>query len=168
MKQVNITIQKNPKVDELKDLLERSFKTEDSQFGENQIQAVDEWIDISKLVDVIKTDGVLLEARDEDHLLVGMAFVMKQNAITWPDGNKAELLVVAVDPRFRNQGIGARLLKKREEEAKKFGAKKLIVSTHINRKDLTAFYESHEYKQMGILENYFDNGDAVFYYKDLD
>ncbi len=165
--QIDVKVQKDADVEELKDLLQRSFETENPKFKEEQLQDVDEWIDVAEMVSLSKKDGVLLEARNEDNLLVGIAFVMKQNPVTWPDGKKAELLVMAVDPKFRGHGLGSKLLKIREEEAKKFGAKKLILCTHINRVELKDFYEKHGFKQMGVLENYFENGSAVFYYKDL-
>lgn len=50
-----------------------------------------------------------------------------------------------VDPKERRKGVGKKLLKVIEEEAKLKGCNQVILVTDTERKDTQAFYESQGY-----------------------
>jgi ribosomal protein S18 acetylase RimI-like enzyme len=158
---------------ELKNVFERAFSEtladETGYFSENpdkdQNNLID-WFDFDAMIKYLP-HGKLIEARDAVGLLIGAAFVGKQNLISWPDGKKAELFIIGLLPGKEQKGIGSQLLKYCEEEAKVFGAKQLIVNTHSMHPRLHHFYEKNGYKRIGELTNYYANGNATFFAKEL-
>jgi len=161
----------NPQFDELKNVFGKAFdelKDEDQDtFPKNLSQGFSEWFSLEDMVTYLP-HGVLVEARSEDtHALLGAAFVGKQNPISWPDGYKANLFILAVIPSARNQGIGKALLQRCEQEAKRFGAQKLLIDTHVAMEKTSAFYEHQGYHVIGTLKEYYGNGEATFFCKEL-
>lgn len=171
MENVKIVVENSPNIEELTAMLERAFdeleKEDKARFdAENNGQSLREWFGIDELVEYLKYCR-LLEARDKEGKLVGMVLIGKQNPLTWPDGNKVEMFALAVDPGSRKMGLGSLLVKRAEEEAKNVGAKKIILNTHISLEADQRFYERLGYARMGVLKDYYGNGDAVFYGKNL-
>ena len=168
---IQIISQLNPNISELKTFLENAYKeideTDQKRFDEeNANQLIDEWFSTEEMSKYLE-DGNLLEARTESNELVGVAFVGKQNPITWPDGKKTELFVFAVHPEYRRHGLGKKLLMQVEEGAKKLGSVKLILNAHILQKQMHDWYVKNGFTEIGVLRNYYDNGDAKFFSKTL-
>ena len=169
--EVKYEIQENPSLTELSCFLENAFNAltpgDQASFDvENKGQTLKEWLDIDPVKDYLK-HGFLLEARNEDGKLLGIVLFGKQNPISWPDGNKAEMFVLAVDSSTRGLGIGSKLVEMAENAAREMGAKSLILSTHVLLTADHKFYEKLGFVKIGILKEYYGNGDAVFYSKKL-
>ncbi|MEW5805703.1 MAG: N-acetyltransferase [Patescibacteria group bacterium] len=160
-------VQNKPNLKELERLFVAAFSQspDSDKFTPETDQILKEWLDLKELKKYLPY-GTLIEARCQKQL-VGAVFIAKQNPITWPDGRKAEGFILAVLPKFRNRGIGKRLIKMQEIEAKKFGAKKIVINTHVLLKANQKLFQRMGYKKIGILKDYYDNGDAVFFSKDL-
>lgn len=153
----------------LTDAYDELHPDDSKKFTADQAQSLSDWFEILRLEKFTNdSDGVLIEARSDDKELAGIAYVGKENVLSWPDGNKTELYLLAVLPMFRGQGIGQSLIKESEKVAKSMGAKKMIIHTHINMEaDQRLYRDKMGYVQMGILKDYYGNGDAMFFGKDL-
>jgi ribosomal protein S18 acetylase RimI-like enzyme len=166
-----IQTQQHPEIEELKAFIDTAFsiieEAADKKFEEEDSgQSVAEWFATEELANYLDK-GYLLEARNDLGELVGVAFVGKINPITWPDGRKTELFVLAVSPAYRKHGIGTALLKKAEVYAKEMGSKKLLINVHVFQEKTHTFYEKQGYTLIGTLKDYYDNGDAKFFAKVL-
>lgn len=168
---MEIKNQKNPNFQELRDLLIAAYNNlhpEDSaRFSKEQGQSLDEWFSLKDIADY-DYNGSLLEARDERGKLHGVAYVGKENTLSWPDGKKMKLFLLAVLPESRGQGLGQALIRESEKVARSMGAKMLIVDTHILMEaDHRLYRDKMGYEEMGILKSYYGNGDAIFFGKKL-
>lgn len=168
---ISIRVQNSPDISEIKTFIDNAFNEidpEDSKKFQDagNSQSVDEWFSVEEMANYFNK-GKLLEARTEKEELVGLAFIGMQNPVSWPDGKKTELFVLAVSPNHRKQGVGKSLLLKAEEIAKEIGSKKIIVNAHVFQEQTHKWYLKQGYKEMGILKDYYDNGDAKFFCKDL-
>lgn len=163
---MKITISKNFNQQELADFFELAFESllEDPDNQEIH-QTLSEWFDIAQLDKFLK-HGVLIEARADDRL-VGAVIAGKQHSLAWPDGRKIEIVILAVHPGFRQQGIASKLMVEVENYALEMQAKSLIVNTHVDMTEVQNFYKKLGFSEMGTLKNYYDNGDAVFLIKNL-
>ncbi len=156
----------NPVTSELAPFFEKVFYTiengEDFAQEDNQM-TLSEWFSIDDMNKSL-SDGALFEARDDDEL-VGAIYIGKSNPISYPDGHKMELFILAVDSQYEKQGIASRLMIEAERFALEFGAHSILVNTHILMKNIHSFYLKRGFREMGILKNYYENGDAVFFSK---
>lgn len=62
-------------------------------------------------------------------------------------GKTGEILELCVDPDYRNQNIGAKLLYHVEEYAKANHFEEIELSSHMRRKDAHRFYEKNYYQK---------------------
>lgn len=154
---------------ELKKLFSLAFsapvKGDEHSFSDGDNQSLEEWFGINHLKEYLNFCRIIT-ATEED-TLVGAAIIGMQNPLTWPDGNKYELFILAVHPDFRHKGIGSDLLRTAESEASAAGARALLVSVHTDLLNVQNFYKNMNYTLIGKLARYFDNGDAVFFMKKL-
>ncbi len=167
-----IAAQSIPDIRELKTFINDAFKVIDpkdqktfTEAGNGQ-SSIDEWFSVEAMLSYLDK-GKLLEARNDKGQLVGAGFIGMQNPISWPDGKKVELFLIAVSPEYRNQGVGKLLLVEAENMARLMGSKKLIINVHVFQEQTHMWYQRQGYKEMGVLNNYYDNGSAKFFYKDL-
>lgn len=168
---MNIYIQENPNHKEVRELFERAFNEilEDEtgyfthELNQNTLKA---WFDYDEMIKYMKY-GKLVEARNEDNMLIGAGFIAKQHPISWPDGKKAELFIIGVLPGTQRSGLGSIILHKCEEVARNFGASTVIVNAHSMQPQLHAFYQKNGYKLIGELSGYYENGNAKFFTKSL-
>lgn len=169
---MNISIQQqlDPNILELTEFFEQAFSVfnAEDQIDESdeENQSLSEWFDIQELTSQL-SHGFLLEARN-DNKLVGAVFVGKQNLLTWPDGHKMEIVILAVGPSSRGMSVGKNLVKESFIIAKEHGAESLIVNTHQSLISVQTFYTQLGFGQMGRLKDYYANGDAVFLQKSLE
>lgn len=157
-----------PNRGELHDFFEEVFleMADQSNFTPEQDQKLSEWFSVDEMTNY-SPYGKLIEARLESGLLVGAIFIGKQNPISWPDGNKMEIFILGVQKKYRLHDIARQLMKLAEDYAQKLGCKKILVNTHEAMKSIHSFYEKIGYQKMGVLTNYYDNGNAVFFQKIL-
>lgn len=161
----------NPNKKEIYDLFQRSFNeilTDDTGYfkGDLNQDNLSDWFDFDEMLKYLPY-GKLLEARDDQDVLVGAAFIAKQNPLSWPDGHKAELFIIGILPGTQNKGLGSSLLQECEHHAKAFGAESIIINAHSMQPQLHKFYEKNGYTKIGELENYYANGNASFYSKGI-
>ena len=78
-----------------------------------------------------------------------------------------EVFILGVDADYRGNGIAKNLITKAEKYARDEGAEKIIINTHILQEGVQKLYKKLGYLEMGILENFFDNGSAIFFSKNL-
>ncbi len=169
LEKILIKKQEDPDLEEVKHFLIEAFNTLPEQDLERlnleEDQGFSDWFSIEEMGKY--KDGKLIEARTEEKILVGVAFVGKQNPISWPDGKKAELFIVGVSPTWRGLGLGRKLVTNAEEIAKQMSCEKLIVHTHVAMESDHAFYRKLGFVSIGILEEYYGNGNAIFFLKAL-
>lgn len=166
---MQIKVQKESNLEEIRSLLIVAYDnlhSEDSaRFSKEQNQSLDEWFSLGEMAEY---DGSLLEARDESGKLQGVAYVGKENPLSWPDGKKMKLFLLAVLPESRGQGLGQALIGESEKVARSMGARMLIVDTHLLMEaDHRLYRDKMDYEAMGILKSYYGNGDAIFFGKKL-
>lgn len=80
-------------------------------------------------------------------------------------GNWLCIKYLVVDESLRGQGIGSKLLKAAEEEAKKRGCKYSFVDTFSFQ--APPFYVKHGYKEVFALKEYPITGARYYYTKEL-
>jgi len=94
---------------------------------------------------------------------LGLALIKKPAIITkifetlfYPsksDGSSAELVVLAVDKKFRNKGVGSSLIKSLEKEFRKVKIKKYKLTVHADKKAIY-FYEKLAYDRKSAFTLY--------------
>lgn len=62
------------------------------------------------------------------------------------DQDMGEIVELVVDPKYRSQKIGEKLIYRIEGEARKRGLEQIELSTSTYRKDAHRFYETHGYE----------------------
>ena len=169
---MEIRIQKDPNLQELRNLLIVAYDNlhpkDAARFSKEQDQSLDEWFSLKGIASYSQDNGNLLEARDENGKLRGIAYVGKENPLSWPDGKKVKLFLLAVLPESRSQGLGQALIKESERVAKNMGAKMIIIDTHVLMEaDHRLYRDKLGYETMGVLKDYYGNGDAIFFGKKL-
>jgi len=166
--EISYSPQQNPNLTELENFFEDVFDDLDDNeaFTEDQDQALNEWFSMEEMVSYF-LHGQLFEARSQDNQLIGAVFIGKQNPISWPDGKKMEVFILGVNKKYRKIGVAKQLMILAEEFATRHKAKKIVVNTHVAMSSVHRFYQNIGYKKMGVLANYYDNGDAVFFQKIL-
>jgi ribosomal protein S18 acetylase RimI-like enzyme len=168
---MTVSLQNNPDFSELENFFEKAFsvydKRDEAGFSEvdDESQTLSEWFDMDAFRKYFN-EGALIEAR-EDSKLVGALFLAKQHPISWPDGKKAEIFIIAVDPDFRGKKVGQLLMREAEKSARSWGAESIIVNTFWNLYSVQKFYQKNGFTLLGTLKKYYSNGDAVFLKKDL-
>lgn len=165
---ISYSSQPQPNPSELQKFFETVFAeiTDSEAFSSEQSQSLAEWFSIEQMIAYLPY-GQLIEARAEGDQLVGALFIGQQNPMTWPDGRKMELFILGVHPQFQHQGIAQQLMSLAEKYASEHGCKKTVVNTHRAMESVHAFYEKLGYTRIGVLSNYYDNGDAVFFQKNM-
>lgn len=168
---MKIQLTTKPDQVELRNLFQRSFSEilhdETGYFTEELTQdELSDWFDFDAMIEYLH-HGKLVEARDDNDRLIGAGFIAKQNLMSWPDGNKAELFILGVLPGTQNEGLGSQILLECEKQAKIFGAKSVIINTHSMQPQLHKFYQKNGYQIIGELANYYANGNATFFSKNI-
>ncbi|HQI92690.1 MAG TPA: GNAT family N-acetyltransferase [Candidatus Dojkabacteria bacterium] len=142
------------------------LKDSDSEkFSDDNNQSFREWFGIDNLKDYLKYSYIIVA--EDERKLVGGAIVGMQNPLSFPDGKKYELFILGVLPKYRNKGVGKRIIKEMEDISKKTGASSIILNTHELMTSTQKFYTDLGYEKIGTLEKYYGNGNAVFFSKTL-
>ena len=164
---IQYSIQTSPNQKELHTFFETVFNeiADGGAFTEDQDQSLDQWFSVDEMCTYLP-HGQLIEARNDERI-VGAIFIAKQHPISWPDGHKMEIFILGVHPEYRGHGIAKELVKRAEEYAALAGAKKILINTHILQEQVQQMYEQMSYERVGVLKDYYDNGDAVFFAKNI-
>jgi len=156
-------------IKEIENVLGECFDKLKDNDGEHFNDEIDqnfrEWFGIEYLEDYLKYSKIVVAK--EGNIIVGISIVGMQNPLIWVDGRKYEIFAIGVLPEYRNKGVGKGLLLKSEEVARNEGAENLILDTHELMEATRKFYLELGYKEIGVLEGYYGNGNAVFYMKKL-
>jgi len=166
---IDIIPQTNPNQSELQTFFEKAFTynpPEGTQKLLEDNQTLNEWFTLDEMIRYLNY-GRLFEARDELQTLVGAIFIAIEHPLTWPDGQKMEIFILAVEEKYRQQGIAKRLIEQAEVFATQNKAKKIIINAHASLSPLHQFYINRGYQKIGTLTDYYANGDALFLQKDL-
>lgn len=82
--------------------------------------------------------------------------------------DELHVMNVAIDPSFRQKGLGSKLMEKVHEMGKGFGAKLAYLEVRETNDAAQKLYESLGYKRQGRRINYYANQeDALLMFKDL-
>ncbi|MFC4296107.1 GNAT family N-acetyltransferase [Novosphingobium tardum] len=148
-------------VDQIMDVMARAF---DPAFGEawNRRQVSDALLLGNCRYGIVGFDGAPCAAGTEP-----AGFFLSRTAF-----DEEELLLIAVDPRFRRKGLGAALLAQFMEEAAARGSRSLFLEMRSNN-PAAALYEAHGFRPVGKRPSYYrlaDGGklDAISYRRDVD
>jgi ribosomal protein S18 acetylase RimI-like enzyme len=99
-----------------------------------------------------------------------MIYAQQENPINGKEGTEKWVIVIlAVDPNTKGQGIGSELLHAIEAESAKSGATKLFVYTNKGDEDVVGFYKRNGFGDAGWVRDYQHgkDNDAVFLLKHL-
>lgn len=131
-------------IDRIMAVMERAFPTE---YGEawNRRQISDSLILASTHYSLIMADGAIASAGEEP--VAGFALTRRLL-------DEEELLLFAIAPKFRRQGLGAALLVHVIAEARACGVQRLFLEM---RKDNPAgvLYAAHGFRTVGIRPKYY-------------
>ncbi|MET1101222.1 MAG: ribosomal protein S18-alanine N-acetyltransferase [Pyrodictiaceae archaeon] len=97
--------------------------------------------------------GELFTVAEYDGEIVGYSVAVLRT------GGVCHLVSIAVDPRYRGRGIGARLLQDTEDRCKRIGARSIILE--VSHKNLVAYmlYSSRGYEPLRFIKDYYGKGD---------
>jgi ribosomal protein S18 acetylase RimI-like enzyme len=112
----------------------------------------------------IGASSAALRVARERGSLVGYALLLFR-----PDSDRARLYSIAVDPRARGTGTGARLLKDAEATARRRGRARLGLEVRADNRAAIALYRQAHYEPKGAKEDYYaDGATALLFEKRLD
>ena len=96
--------------------------------------------------------GLVAEIEGEVVGYLGSAFVL----------DEGEILLVAVDGRYRRRGIGEALVNKMTEDLKEKGVLKLFLEVRRSNQSAYNCYEKCKFTPIGVRKGYYSNGeDAI-------
>jgi ribosomal protein S18 acetylase RimI-like enzyme len=168
---MQVSLNSHIKNEELREFLQRAYEVPQEdliKFNPEQNQSeLGDWMDFDYLVDYVKKHGAIVEVRSDDGELIGAAVVAKQHPISWPDGRKMEIFALAVSPEHRRSGVGSALLGAINRVAVDLGAHSILVNTHIFLQSARNFYKKNGYISKGTVQDYYENGAAIFLIKSV-
>ena len=71
--------------------------------------------------------------------------------------DESDMMNVAVDPRFRRQGIARALIETLIAELAKMGSRCLRLEVRVSNESARALYERMGFQQLGLRKNYYHN-----------
>ena len=137
-------------------------------FSDTPDAKLSDWYSFSEMTSSIeKGSGMCLKCV-EDGKTIGIVHAQEENPINGREGREKWVITcIAVMPESKGKGIGSRLLRAIEAEAKKHGTIKLFVHTNKNDERVIKFYLKNGYKTAGTVNNYYYDGSAIFLLKFL-
>ena len=77
--------------------------------------------------------------------------------------DEGEIIVIMIDPRFRQEGRATSLLNKLLTDLKSIGCKKIFLEVGINNKGAIALYAKNNFEQIGERKEYYSlkNGNKL-------
>lgn len=74
-------------------------------------------------------------------------------------GEQSDLLIVAVLPEYRHNGIGTTLLKRLVSGAKRRGAEKMLLEVRESNTAAQALYRSQGFEEISVRKKYYPDGE---------
>lgn len=101
--------------------------------------------------------------------IVGYAIVlMGKNSKRLPKKRKiAHMMNLAVHPRYRNRGIGGRLVDSILIDIKRAGTKEIYLEVRASNTDAIAFYSKLGFKKEGYIKRFYGDEDALMMTKNI-
>ena len=72
------------------------------------------------------------------------------------------IVSVAVDPKFRGQGVGKLLMKNLEDRMVRDGIRRFKLEVAVSNSIAVNMYKSLGYKIVGVIEKYYPNGEDAY------
>lgn len=92
--------------------------------------------------------------------LAGYALLLRRQG-----SRLARLYSIAIDPARRGQGLGARLLRDIEVQARRGGASALRLEVRFDNAAAIRLYEAAGYRRFGQRQGYYDDGASAWRYQ---
>jgi len=96
---------------------------------------------------------MVLESGNE---IVGFVFGIVMSALD------ARILMLAVDARARDRGIGTVLYNEFRKECAKMGVHTITLEVRVSNTPAIHFYEKNGFQMVGRLDKYYSNGEDAF------
>ncbi len=93
-------------------------------------------------------DAVFLATEPDEPRPLGV-LALHRFAALHDDADVALIMALVVAERARGRGVGRRLVDAAAETARRWGCKRMLVTTHIRRADAHAFYERLRFELTG-------------------
>jgi ribosomal protein S18 acetylase RimI-like enzyme len=135
-------------------------------FSSTPDEDLGEWYSFNKVEKSLDSSMGKAFLAVKENITVGAVHAQPESPIFGKEGlNKWQITNIGVLPSHQRQGIGGRLLKTIEDEAKRIKVEKLIVHTNPDDRRAVSFYIKYDYKPVGIIEDYYYRGPAQFFIK---
>jgi ribosomal-protein-alanine N-acetyltransferase len=82
--------------------------------------------------------------------------------VTCASRRKAELVSIAVDPRYRGRGIGGALVERTIAKLRAAGVRRLELAVRVGNRDAIAFYRRRGFERLERLPAYYENGGDAY------
>lgn len=132
---------------------------------------LEEWFSFEEMQRMIELErGVCLKAEDDNGKVLGMIYAQQENPINGKEGlDKWVIVIAAVHPDAKGQGVGSELLKGIENVARERKVSKMFVYTNKDDNEVINFYHKNGYEDAGWIKayQYGENNSAVFLLKYL-
>ncbi|MDI9645067.1 MAG: ribosomal protein S18-alanine N-acetyltransferase [Archaeoglobales archaeon] len=79
------------------------------------------------------------------------------------DQRSGKIISFAVSEKFRNRGIGSRLLKSAIERLKSYGKSQIALEVRVSNKVAQNLYKKFGFKISGIIPEYYSDGEDAYY-----
>ncbi|MBR6444764.1 MAG: tRNA (adenosine(37)-N6)-threonylcarbamoyltransferase complex dimerization subunit type 1 TsaB [Firmicutes bacterium] len=100
------------------------------------------------------------ENPDMDYAVAEIDGKMAGFAGLWRVAGEGHINNVAVAPEYRGRGIGAEIIKKLTDDARKMGIKEFTLEVRVSNRTAIGLYEKFGFKKEGIRKGYYqDNGE---------
>lgn len=134
--------------EQLVSLINSAYRGESSRLG---------WTTEADLLEGRRTDvaEILALIADSDSMMVlcNAETGLLGSVLAQKSGDRAQIGMLAVDPRWQGRGIGKQLLKAAEDAAlQTWSIERFVMSVIPCRQELMAFYERRGYRRTGIIQ----------------
>ena len=112
-----------------------------------------------------EADNAWVILAEDAHGLAGFCIVHREQSVGPPIGY---VVTIDVAERWRNQGIGERMLSDAETWVRSWKCVGMMLHVFVRNKPALRFYERLRYRRVGLQKGFYGLGiDAAMYWKDL-
>ena len=86
----------------------------------------------------------------------------------WYDGDDAELMTIGVGSAYQRQGIASALLQRLIDEAKRQGARRMLLEVRVDNDAALALYQHFGFTRLGLRKRYYQPEGVDAYTMSLD
>ena len=109
-----------------------------------------------------------LQAPSRTYLLDIEDDVIRGYAGFWYDGDDAEIMTIGVAREFQRRGIASALLERLIADARKQGAKRMLLEVRVDNQPAIGLYERFGFTRMGLRKRYYQPEGIDAYTMSLD